>query len=437
MFEIPVRHFARYYEIISILIRHGLGYVLISGNLIPIQEGNLAPVGVHLRNAFVELGPVFIKLGQLASTCSGFLPQPIIQELGKLHDRMRPLSFGDVRKVMEEALQTRLESAFQEFDPKPLAAASIAQTHLAVLHTGERVLVKVQRPFIRDIVKTDLEILRNMIPQIEQKTEWGKGYPIRMLFEAFARSIQGELDFHNEGRNAEKLAKSSQRHSDILIPKIYWEYSRPSVLTSEYIPGTPLHQIIGSMETSYNGHRIADQLSKVLIRQILLEGCFHGDPHPGNILVLPGEKIAFVDFGIIGNLSRTMRHQFVSLITAFIRGHDEQIIKIVSQMGIVSEHVDRLSLKRDILALRHKHFQVRKEKISIGEYIPDVLDIFFRHGIQIPSEFVLVGKSLLALEGILNACDPALSLVEQAKLLRRWLIKEKVSQYFFASKRLG
>lgn len=425
MFEIPARHFARYYEILSVLIRHGLGYMLISGNLMSMQEENIAIVGVHLKDAFAELGPAFVKIGQLASTRSDLLPQPIVQELAKLQDRVLPLSFRVVRQVLEESLQSRLESNFQEFSPIPLAAASIAQVHQAVLHNGERVAVKVQRPHLRETVKTDLEIFQILVTQVEQKTQWGKRYPIRLLLEEFSETIQGELDFLNEGRNAEKLSKFNKRHPNILIPKIYWEFSHPSVLTMEYISGIPLLQIIGSQEQSYDVHRIADRLSKALLQQILLEGCFHADPHPGNVLVLPGEKIALIDFGITGHLTSIMKSQILSLFSALICGKDALILKIVSEMGIVPESVDRLTFQADISALRHKHLHESSRKFALGESIQEFFNTIFRHGIHIPSEFILVGKSLLTLEGVLNELDPTLSLVEQAKPFSRRFIWRK------------
>jgi len=422
MATIPAKHFVRYYEILSVLIRHGLGYMLFTGNLMPMQEESFPLVGVHLRNAFAELGPAFVKIGQLASTRSDLLPQPIVQELAKLQDRGNPLSFGVVRRVVEQSLQTRLELAYQEFDPVPVAAASIGQVHQAVLHTGERVAVKVQRPHLRETVQTDLEIFRIFVDQIEQRTEWGKRYPIRILLEEFSNTIKGELDFLNEGRNAEKIEKGNKKNSHIVIPKIYWEFTHSSVLTMEYISGIPLHQIIGSQETSYNVHQIADRLSKALLQQILLGGCFHGDPHPGNIFILPGEEIALLDFGITGHLTSIMKDQILSLMSALIRGNNALILETISQMGIVPEQVDRLALQADISALRHKHLKVPSGKFAMGESIQDFFNIIFRHGIHIPSEFILVGKSLITLEGILNELDPTLSLVEQAKPFSRRLI---------------
>lgn len=427
MLEIPARHFTRYYEILSVLIRHGLGYMFVSGNTRAMQEGNSAIIGAHLKSAFAELGPAFVKLGQLASTRSDLLPQPIVQELAKLQDRVHPLSYGVIRRVIEESLQSRIESNYQQFNPVPVAAASIGQVHYAVLKNGEKVAVKVQRPLLRQTVQTDLEIFQILVTQIERKTDWGKRYPVRLLLEEFSNTIHGELDFLNEGRNAEKLANLSKKDPNVVIPKIYWNFSHPSVLTQEYIAGIPLYQVMGSQATTYNVHRIADRLSKALLQQILVEGCFHADPHPGNVLIIPGEKIALIDFGITGHLTSTMRGQILSLISALIRGDDTLILKTLSKMGIVPESVDRLSFQADISVLRSKHLQGSSGRLTMGDSIQDFFKIIFRHGIHVPSEFVLVGKSLLTLEGILKDLDPTLSLVEQAKPFSRRVIWRKLS----------
>lgn len=423
-----MRHFGRYHEILSVLVRHGLGCFFIPSYG---QMENLELIGAHLREAFTELGPTFVKVGQMASTRSDILPRPIVQELAKLQDQVRPLSFGDVRQVIELALQARLESVFSEFNPKPLAAASIGQVHQAFLKSGERVGVKIQRPHIRETVKTDLEIFGTLVTLIEQKTNWGTHFPLRMLLGEFSKTILDELDFLNEGRNAERHAQFSKKNKSILIPKIYWEFSRSTVLTLQYFPGIPLSQLLGSSNSayntlSYNPRQIADCLSQGLLKQILLDGCFHGDPHPGNVLILPEGKIALVDFGITGTLTRVMRHQLTALLTALVRGKDDQILKIISQMGIVPEDIDRLSFRKDITALR-ENLKASSGKIVMGESIQDFIDIVFRYGICIPSEFILIGKSLLTLEGVLNKLDPTFSLVEHAKSFSWKLLWEKYS----------
>jgi len=428
MFGIPMKHLGRYHEILSVLVRHGLGCFFL-----PFygQMENLELIGAHLREAFTELGPTFVKVGQLASTRSDVLPRAIVLELAKLQDQVRPLSFGNVRQVIEGALQARLESVFLEFDPKPLAAASIGQVHQAVLNNGERVGVKVQRPNIREVVKTDLEIFGTLVTLIEQKTDWGTRFPLRMLLREFSKTILEELDFLNEGRNAEKLAQFNKKNKSILIPKIYWEFSRSTVLTLEYFPGMPLSQILESSNSvhdalAYNPHQIADRLSQGLLKQIFLDGCFHGDPHPGNVLIMPEGKIALVDFGITGTLTPVMRHQLAALFIALARGKDDLILNTISQMGIVPKDIDRLSFRKDIAALR-ENLKASSGKIVIGESIQNFFNIVFRYGIYIPSEFVLIGKSFLTLEGVLNKLDSTFSLVEYAKPFSRRLLWEKYS----------
>ncbi|MBC2722892.1 MAG: AarF/ABC1/UbiB kinase family protein [Desulfosporosinus sp.] len=413
MLEIPARHFSRYYEILSVFIRHGLGYLFIPGNLMPRQEEDLTIIGVRLRNALAELGPAFVKAGQIASTRGDLIPQPIVQELAKLQDRVHPLSFEVVRRVLEGSLQSSLESIYKEFNPVPLGAASIGQVHRAVLHNGDRVAVKVQRPFLRETVKTDIEIFLLLINKIEQNTQWGKRYPFRMMLKEFSDTINRELNFLNEGRNAEKLAKLNKRNSSVVIPKIYWEFSRPSVLTMEYISGIPLHQIIDSQKTSYDVHRIASCLSKALFQQIFLEGFFHADPHPGNVLISPGGKIGLIDFGIIGHLSQSRRDHILSLVSGLIRADNPLVFKTLSQMGILPDSFDLFHFERDLLTLRRKH--LRAKKFNMGQSIQGFMDIIFRHGIIIPSEFILLGKSLLTLEGTLSGLDPNFSLINQAK----------------------
>jgi ubiquinone biosynthesis protein len=416
MFGIPIRHLARYQEVLTILLRHGLGYFLFPAYR-PID--NFERIGAHLREALIELGPTFIKLGQLASTRSDIFPQPIINELAKLQNRVAPLPFEWVRQVIEKSLQASLGSLFSEFNPVPIAAASLGQVHEALLKSGERVVVKVQRPRIKERVETDLEIFQIFITQIEQRTEWGRRYPLHLLFEEFSRTLWDELDFLIEGKNTEQFAKLRKRNKKLRVPKVYWQFSCSSVLTQEYIEGIPLSQILehvklGQRILPYNIHLIAVQISQEFLHQILREGYFHGDPHPGNILITPEEKIALIDFGSIGNLSSERRAQLISLFTAFARGEEEKLFSVIQNMGVIPKQIDKSSFQKELSVLRAKHAQVFSHRMSMGEAIQDFFDLINRFGIIIPSEFVLLGKSILTLEGTLATLDPAVSLIEQA-----------------------
>jgi len=402
------------------------------------SEADLARIGSRLREALTELGPTFIKMGQLASNRSDLFPQPIIRELTKLQDRIRPLSFEEVRQVIENSLQQRIDAIFQEFDPVPLAAASIGQVHRAILNNGEKVAVKVQRPHIRKVAEIDLEIFKTLVVQFEQRTEWGKRYPIRTILDEFSKTLLEELNFTNEGHNTEKLAQFNKQ-GVFIIPKVYWEFSNATVLTLEFISGISLYQIIEAKNSAspyveFDLSMIAKQLSQGLLQQILVDGYFHGDPHPGNILILPEGKIALIDFGILGTITDSIRYQLTNLIDALIHGKDVRLLEVISQMGIVPESMDRAQFLEDILVLRSKHLLKSRGKKGIIEAVQDFFNIINRHGIYIPSEFVLIGKSLLTLDGILYQLDPDLSLVELVRPYSRKLLWEKYSPKHFLAR---
>ncbi|MEA4902582.1 ABC1 kinase family protein [Desulfitobacterium sp.] len=444
MNEIPLRHLARYSEIISIFLRYGLGYFVLENIPLPpilglgrsnrrYSETELGGIGVRLRGALTELGPTFIKLGQLACTRSDLIAQPIIKELTQLQNQVRPLPFATIRQLVETSLQQRLDTIFLEFNPIPLAAASIAQVHQAVLKTGEKVVVKVQRPHLREIAEIDLEIFGFLIVQFEQRTEWGKSYPLQTIFREFSRTLLEELDFLNEGKNTEKL---TQYNKTFIIPKIYWEFSTASVLTQEFIPGTPLRQMVNVQSSSleHNLSLIAEQLCQGILHQILIVGYFHGDPHPGNILILPDGKIALIDFGIVGTLTNSMRHQLADLIDSLIAKKNDRLLQVIAQMGIIPEQMDRTQFLQDISGMRSKYLLNPQSRGGLGEAIQDFFNIINDHRIYIPSEYVLIAKCLLTLEGILHQMDPNLSLVGQIKPYTRRLLWDKFNPIRFLTR---
>lgn len=447
MLEIPFRHFSRYSEIISILIRYGLGSFVMDQIPLPMRAGlgglkrqyseaELAWLGTRLREALMELGPTFIKMGQMVSNRSDILPQPIAQELTKLQDRVHPFSFTQARQVIEQSMQQRLDAVFKEFDPRPVAAASLGQVHQAVLYNGEKVAVKVQRPHVREVAEVDLEIFSFLVSQLEQRTEWGKRYPLKTIFNEFSKTLLEELDFSNEGRNTEQLAQLNKKNSAFVIPKIYWEFTNTKVLTQEYISGIPLHQIIDdrnplSQGEEYNRSLIAKQLGQGFLQQILGDGYFHGDPHSGNILILPQGKIALIDFGVLGTLTKSMRYQLANLIAALLRGKDERLLEVISQMGIVPQQLDRAQFLRDIADLRSEYLKKSQGIIKIGGGVQGFFNLIHQHGIYLPSEFVLVGKSLLTLEGYLYRLDPEFSLIENVKPYSRKILWDRFNLIHF------
>ncbi|UQD53664.1 2-polyprenylphenol 6-hydroxylase [Bacillus methanolicus] len=431
-----MKHAQRYQEIINAFLRNGLGYIVKDLGLsevlpIPIKKVNanadLNPrrIGGRVRSCLQELGPTFIKMGQIASTRRDLIPEYITQELEKLQDRVPPFSFDQVRQIIEEELGESIETIFDEFHETPLAAASIGQVHYARLYSKESVAVKIQRPNIRNVIETDLEILEDLARLMELRMDWAKRYQLRDMIEEFAKSLRTELDYRTEGRNAEKIANQFTGNSTIRIPKIYWDYSTKKVLTMEYIEGVRVNDLKKMGEKGYNRKVIAERLAQSFFHQILIEGFFHGDPHPGNVLVLPGEVIALLDFGMMGRLNHDMKYQFASLVISLKRGNTDGIIKVVSRMGLIPEDIDMELLRQDIDDLKDKYYDVPLSQISIGEAINDLFTVAFHHRIRIPADLTILGKSLLTLEGVVESLDPEFSIMNVAEPFGERLMKDR------------
>jgi ubiquinone biosynthesis protein len=431
-----IRHLRRYQEIIHAFIRNGFGYVVKEMGLsetLPLSKKwtkenknlHVKSTGERVRVFLQELGPTFIKIGQIASTRPDLIPKDIIQELEKLQDLAPSFSFTSVRQIIEEELGDTIENIFLEFHEIPLAAASIGQVHYAVLHTKEPVAVKIQRPGIRSIIETDLEILKDLARLAEYRLEWAAAYHITDIVDELADSLRFELDYHIEGRNAEKIAKQFIDNPNIHIPNVYWDYSTKRVLTTEYIQGVKINEIEKMEEKGYNRKTVAERFAHAIFHQILIEGFFHADPHPGNIVVLPGEVIAFMDFGMVGRLSTDMKYHFASLVISLQRGSTDGIIKTISRMGLLPDDIAMSLLRTDIEELKEKYYDIPLSKISLGEAVNDLFTVAFHHRIRIPADLTLLGKTLLTAEGVVESLDPEFSIIDVAEPFGHRLIKER------------
>jgi ubiquinone biosynthesis protein len=436
MFGKRMKHAQRYQEMMNVLLRNGFGYIIKDlgiSEFMPIPkkklktDADLNPrrIGGRIRTCLQELGPTFIKMGQIASTRRDLIPEYIIEELEKLQDRVPPFPFHQVRQIIEEELGETIEAIFDEFDETPLAAASIGQVHYARLKTKEEVAVKIQRPNIRHIIETDLEILEDLARLMELRIDWAKRYQIRDMIEEFAKSLRQELDYRVEGRNAEKIANQFTGNPTIRIPKIYWDYSTKNVLTMEYIKGIRVNDLEKMDEEGYDRKGIAERLAHSILHQILMEGFFHGDPHPGNVLVLPGEVIALMDFGMVGRLSHDMKYQFASLVISLKNGNTDGIIKVISRMGLIPEDADMALLRSDIDELKDKYYDVPLSQISLGEAVNELFTVAFHHHIRIPADLTILGKALLTVEGVVESLDPEFSIMSVAEPFGERLMKDR------------
>ena len=435
MIKKRIRHLGRYKEVASVLAHNGFGFLVETGlserlpfsrKFIPgLEQGDNKSLGRRVREVMEELGPTFIKMGQIASTRPDVIPGEIITELEKLQDHVPSFPFSQVRQIIEEELEAPMEDIFTAFEEEPLAAASIGQVHRARLASGETVAVKIQRPNISAIIETDLEILMTMAGLVEQRYEWAERYQVKGIIEEFAATLRGEIDYVAEGRNAEKMARQFLDNPKIRIPRIYWDYSREKVLTMEYLQGTKLSQTEKLIEMGFDTSEITREMVKAIFHQILSEGFFHGDPHPGNIFVLPGQVIAFLDFGMVGRLSPQMKYSFTSLVIGMIRKDTEGMIDAVLDMGLITRQINMSRLRKDVDILKDKYLDVPLSQVSLGRAVNELFTVAFKHRIMIPSDLTLLGKSLLTLEGTVEKLAPELSIIDIARPFGYQLLKER------------
>ncbi|MEC2057786.1 ABC transporter [Peribacillus psychrosaccharolyticus] len=430
-----MKHAQRYQEIISAFLRNGFGFLVKDLGLLerlPFQKKVISDknsrnrtTGERLRLMLQELGPTFVKLGQMASTRRDLLPEDIIFELEKLQDQVSPFSSQQVRQIIEEELGDDLENLYVEFDDKPLATASIGQVHIARLHTNERVAVKVQRPHIRPLVKTDLEILDDLARIMESRIERAKRYQLREIIEEFSKSLSLELDYQTEGRNSEKISRPSSEDETIKVPRVYWSHTTAKVLTMEYINGVKVNNLSRLEEEGYNRKVIAERIAHSMLHQILIEGFFHGDPHPGNIVILPGDRIVWMDFGMVGRLSANMQNQFALLALSMKSGSTNGIIKAISEMGVIPFDTNMSALQVDIDELRERYYDVPLSQISLGGAVTDLLAVAYKHQIMIPAELTMLAKALLTVEALVEMLDPDFSIMNAAEPFGKQLLKER------------
>src|SRR5680860_165055 len=435
MFGKRIRHIKRYRDVAKVLTRHGFGFFVEEMGLSHMlslpkrlftntEEIDALTFGEHIRQVIEELGPTYVKIGQIASTRADIIPEEILKELEKLQDNVPPFSFEKVTRIIEEELGP-LEEVFSWIDEEVIAAASIGQVHRAQLRTGELVAVKVQRPLIKAMIETDLEILLDLTTLAEHRMERMERFQLRDVVEEFAKSLRNELDYLIEARNSEKIAKQFKKDSTIHIPVIYWDYSTRTVLTMEFVEGLKLNKFEEIERKGYDRKVIAEQLVRAVFHQVLIEGFFHADPHPGNIFLLQGSVISFIDFGMVGRLSLEMKQNLASLVIGMMRKNTESMLKAILRIGIVPDEVNLPLLTNEMDELREKYMDVPMSSISLGEAISDLFKVALHHRIRIPSDFTLLAKCLLTLEGIVEKLDPQLSIMDMAEPFGIQLLKER------------
>ncbi|MEI3605650.1 AarF/ABC1/UbiB kinase family protein [Pseudogracilibacillus sp. SE30717A] len=421
MLKEKIKHTQRYQEIMNAFLKNGFSHFLFRIGLInspsstnSSEKGsmNLQDIGIKLRETMQKLGPTFIKLGQIASTRRDIIPDEIADELEKLQDDVQSFPFEIVKDIIEHELKDSLDHLFKEFETTPLATASIGQVHVAKLLSGKEVAIKVQRPDIVPSIEIDLDILQSLANMIESRWEWAKTYHLKEMIEEFSNSLHNELNYRMEGRNSERIAKQFRETKAIHIPTVYWDYTTNKVLTMERIVGIKVNHFDKLKEDGYDLSLLAERIAQSMLHQILEEGLFHGDPHSGNIYIMPNNRIAYLDFGMVGRLSDDLKYHFTSLIINLQKGDTNGIIKTFTKWGVLNEDTNMTTLQRDIDMLQTKYYDVPFKEISLGKVIIDVFTIAYKHKIEIPTDITILGKVILTLESIIEKLDPTFSIMK-------------------------
>src|SRR5690625_2058502 len=437
MIQTTIRHSKRYQEIINTLIKNGLSHLLyrigLTGKkrVLPEEvedlevDHNLVNFGVKLRISLQELGPTFIKLGQIASTRRDIVPEPIAKELEKLQDDVQRFSYEEVEQIFHEAFEKSPEKMFTDFSTTPLATASIGQVHRAQLPTGEEVAIKIQRPNIKDTMDTDLDILFHIARKIEEKTKWGKTYQILEIVEDFSTTLKNELDYLMEGRNAERISKQFIDDETIHIPNIYWDYTSNKILTMEMVHGIKVNQMDQLDLEGYDREIIADRIAHSLFTQVLDYGFFHGDPHPGNIYIKPGNVITYLDFGLVGRLSDQMKYHFASLMIAVKNNSPDEMLETFEDMDLLDDVEDMTNLRHDLERLLGKYYEASLSEISLGQLLIDIFAIAYRYRVDVPTDITVLAKAILTAEEIIVLLEPNFSIMKAVEPFAENIIKER------------
>lgn len=424
----------RYRQVVNVFLKHGLGLFVDQLGLKGRRPERPRPglsrrqIGKRLRLALEELGPTFIKLGQMLSTRTDLLPRDIAEELGKLQDQVFPLPFEVVRQEVEKDLGRSLDELFVEFDSCPLAAASIAQVHRARLFNGQEVAAKVRRPGIEDIVEEDLAVLVSLAERAEKRMAWAAAYGVADLAREFAHNLRQELDFTLEGYRAERLRRNLAQEAGVYVPAVFGKFSGQRILTFEYVQGVKLNDIPELARRGMDRRVLARRLVDVLLRQILRDGFFHADPHPGNIYVSDGNVIVFMDFGLIGEISDQRRRLLGELILAVVRNDAPRTVQALLDLGIVQEAVDVASLQAEVDRLRETYYRLPFEQISLAAVFNEMLSLARRFKTKVPLEITNVIRALILLEGTVRELDPDISMVKIAEPLVREVFMQELDK---------
>ncbi len=434
------RHINRYREIIRVLVKHGFGDLITRTNLeryidrgrklLPGRgDARIASLSrwERIRMVLEELGPTFIKFGQIMSNRPDLVPQELIAELAKLQSDVPPFSEEEARNLIEEELGKPVSEIFAEYSPTPIASASIAQVHRASLLNGEKVAIKVQRPGIEQIIKTDLEIMFDLATLMEKHIqEMDILHPVSIVKE-FERSIKREIDFTIEAAAIERFGRNFQNKSTIYVPKVYRDYSTNKILTMEFIDGVKASSKEALLNAGLDPKLLASCGADLVLTQVFEHGFFHADPHPGNMVALPGNVVCFLDFGMMGGISFGHREALSNILVGIVNQDAAGITKTVLKLAR-NQYIDDVEqLEYEIYELLEQYSYQSLKSVNMGVMLNQMVSLVVKHRLKIPPNFYLLAKALITIEGVGRVLDPDFDMVTHTEPFAKKLLKERLN----------
>ncbi len=426
-------------EIVTILTKHGFAYVVVHAGLDPLLpsslrikaatssdeiHGNKMNTATRLAKAIEELGTTFIKFGQVLATRPDIIPPEYIEAFSRLQENVAPLSFPEIRSVIEKSLNKTCESVFASIDEVALASGSVGQVHKAVLLNGDKVVIKVKRPGTDKVVKEDLALLRYLAGVIAKHVPETLSIRPEMVVDEFSQCMQRELDFVTEGAFTEKFTTQFEGDEDVVAPKVFWDYVTHDTLVLEELQGQSLS--LYTPEDSIESEHIARKLTDCFMQQYFKDGFFHSDPHPGNIFILDNKKIAVIDYGQVGQIPDDMKKQFIVMLIALSRGDIDVVTDFFSTIGVVSEHTNLRDFRNEFATFITRYYGLPMDRIDIGQAINEAITIARRNGLILPRDFVLLTKSFVTVQGVIRMICPSYNFTTAIKPF----LKKTIPEFF-------